>query len=519
MFGTKLNFRAAAFSNKLTHKDIFMSKTLDIAIVGSGMAGLTTACLLAKDGHRVNVFEQNWLPGGCSSSYPRKGYIFESGATTLVGLDPYMPLKHLLDELDLDLNPWPLEVPMRVYLQGGQTITRYQSIEAWIAEAERIFGPQGQRGFWSYCYKIAQLVWEVSLVQRVFPPSSVKDLWFAARHFRPKQLGFASLAFRSMKDLLKQYKLLDHKDFVAFIDEQLLITAQNYHGEVNIPFGATALCYTNFTNYYMPGGLLQLIQPLVDYIQGHGGHVHLRAPVSQIKSEKGTYELETNFRGKIHTYQADKVVSSIPINNTLQLVDDPAFTQKYQKRLMTSAQLNSAFQMGIVAKKSRQIDCLHHQIHLKVPLPYTGSNSIFLSLSHPDDTTRCGPDELVASISTHAPDPAARKIEDKTLLETIIINKLDQLDLIKREEIIFTHASTPGSWAKWTGRQWGFVGGYPQQMRIKPWQMLDARFDQKGMYICGDSTYPGQGIPGACLSGIVAYEKMKLDGLNRPTIR
>jgi phytoene dehydrogenase-like protein len=49
-------------------------------------------------------------------------------------------------------------------------------------------------------------------------------------------------------------------------------------------------------------------------------------------------------------------------------------------------------------------------------------------------------------------------------------------------------------------------------MRIKPWQMLDARLDHRSAYLCGDSAYPGQGIPGAGLSGIIAWQKMQLDG-------
>lgn len=490
-----------------------MSNTIDVAVVGAGIAGLTTACLLAKDGHEVGVFEQNWLPGGCASAYPRKGYIFESGATTLVGLDPHMPLRFLLDQIELDLEPWKLAVPMKVYLKDGTEITRHHDIDAWIEEAERVFGPKGQRAFWTYCYQIAQFVWEVSLVQRVFPPSSIKDLWYAAQRFRPKQIAFAALAFRSVKQLLKQHDLLSNERFVAFVDEQLLITAQNYHPEVNVLFGATALCYTNFGNYYMPGGLIKLVEPMVDFLTQQGSAVHLRSPVKRIISQNGHYLVETDYRGQTASYQANKLVSAIPINNTLQLVKPDRRTQKIQQRVLSSESLNSAFQMGIVARKSKRFTCLHHQIHLPTPLPYLGAHSIFLSISHPDDSQRCGPDEIVASISTHAPDPANRWIERKEELETVILRLLDQLGLISQKDVLFYHSSTPGSWEKWTGRQWGFVGGYPQYMRIKPWQMLDARFDHKGMYICGDSTYPGQGIPGACLSGIVAYEKMKLDGL------
>jgi phytoene dehydrogenase-like protein len=44
------------------------------------------------------------------------------------------------------------------------------------------------------------------------------------------------------------------------------------------------------------------------------------------------------------------------------------------------------------------------------------------------------------------------------------------------------------------------VGGIPQFKQIKPWMMNP---QQKGsnLFFCGDSVYPGQGIPGVVLSG------------------
>ncbi|MEL6590281.1 MAG: NAD(P)/FAD-dependent oxidoreductase [Bacteroidota bacterium] len=483
--------------------------TKEIIVIGSGMAGLTAACLLAKEGNRIRLIEQNWLPGGCSSSYPRKHYIFESGATTLVGLDDHMPLKYLLEETGIQLHPTILDVPMRVYLKDGSVLTRHHDLDQWIAEAERVFGPRGQREFWEYCFGISQFVWETSLKQRVFPPSRLIDLWHAARNFRPRQLSFATLAYQSMDKLLRKHGLRDNPLFVDFVNEQLLITAQNQLEEVNVLFGATALCYTNYTNYYMPGGLLQMVDPLLLYIERQGGEVQLRETVKQVVPVNGHYEVHTD-KG---TYQADAVVSSIPINNTLPLFENANLSSRLERKTMRSAQLNSAFSLGFVAKRHLDFDCLHHQVHLKRPLPQTESASIFLSVSHPEDSLRCGPDEFVGSVSTHVHDPANRPITDKEAVVNAIYEALEEQGLLKRENLIFEHASTPGAWQKWTAREWGFVGGYPQYMSIKPWQMLDARLDGKKAYICGDSTYPGQGIPGACLSGIIAVEKMKVDGV------
>ena len=74
-------------------------------------------------------------------------------------------------------------------------------------------------------------------------------------------------AFSSTQDLLKKHGLDTHEAFCEFVNEQLMITAQNRCEEVNALFGATALCYTLLGNYYLPGGMIQLILPFVEYLK------------------------------------------------------------------------------------------------------------------------------------------------------------------------------------------------------------------------------------------------------------
>lgn len=492
----------------------------DVAVIGSGMGSLATASLLAKDGLKVQVLEQNYLPGGCTSSYWRKGFVFESGATTLVGLDEHMPLKHILDETGIKLSPVKLDLPMLVHLSDGTTIRRYQDLNQWIQEAQRVFGrAERQRKFWLECKEISDFVWETSLQHRRFPPTKLSDLWNAAVNARPHQLVFARYALVSMESFLKKYGLDDDERFVSFVNEQLLITAQNYPSEVNVLFGATALCYTNYDNYYMNGGLLQLVQPFVDYLEDRGSNVALRTPVSGVWKEKDGYKIEVGKKDPI-TIKSKYIVSGIPINNTLPLLKGEwgdRLQDKYEQKKMGSAKLNSAFQMGIGFKVSPDLpkqEAIHQQIHLDKPLPETGSDSIFLSLSHPDDPSRADdPNHAVASVSTHVHDPANTIMDNKEQAEQVVIEKLVELGIFKKEDIVYYHSSTPKGWGKWTWREWGFVGGYPQYFKIKPWQMIDARLDGAGAYLCGDTTYPGQGIPGVSLSGIVAYEKLKADHL------
>ena len=51
----------------------------DILVIGSGIAGLTTALLLAKNGQNVAIVEKQKRPGGLLQSYKRGGHTFATG--------------------------------------------------------------------------------------------------------------------------------------------------------------------------------------------------------------------------------------------------------------------------------------------------------------------------------------------------------------------------------------------------------------------------------------------------------
>ena len=479
------------------------------------MGSLSAASLLAKAGKKVLILEQNYLSGGCTSSYWRKGFVFETGATTLVGLDKNQPLAYLVEQTGINLDTRILELPMQVRLKNGEIINRFQAIEDWIIEAERVFGKKNQRKFWEKCFRLSQFVWDTSLRQTTFPITSFSDLFRAIKSVNIDQLRYAGYSFVSIKSLLQKHDLLKNETFVDFINAQLLITAQNTIEEVNSLFGAAALCYTNYTNHYVNGGLINLVNPFIAYIEKSGGAIHLRETVIKInpifnknKPSKTNYLVETTKS----TYTCEYLISGIPINNTIDLY--PNIAPKYKNSILKSAQLNSAFQMGIGFRKSKDFSTIHHQIHLKSPLPQLNAKTIFVSLSHPKDTSRTDdPNMMVASVSTHWADPERKLDISKEALEQCVIDSLIDAQILHRQDIIYTHSSSPTAWAKWTMRAYGFVGGYPQYMKIKPWQLLDARLDGYKAYQVGDSVYPGQGIPGVTLGGIIAFQKLKNDWL------
>jgi phytoene dehydrogenase-like protein len=72
-----------------------------VAVVGSGLSGLTAAALLAKRGHEVSVYEQHEEIGGVTSSVEKDGFRWDLGQMLMPDLGPGEPGRRILDELEI----------------------------------------------------------------------------------------------------------------------------------------------------------------------------------------------------------------------------------------------------------------------------------------------------------------------------------------------------------------------------------------------------------------------------------
>ncbi len=459
----------------------------DVIVVGGGLAGLTSAALLARHGKSVLLIERNYLPGGCASSYFRNGAIFDTGATTLLGLSAGMPLRVVLDELGIDVAAKQLRTPMQVHLANGEVITRYEDREAWIVEAERVFGREGQRKFWERCFTLSDFVWDSAMRYRFFPPSNLRDFLGLAKRVRLRDVLLLRYTQPSVESWMNECGLAQNLIFKQFVDQQLMITAQNHASEVNMLFGAAALCYTNYPNYTLPGGMVQLVRELCDALVAKGGHVVYRSAVDLIqRAPKGDWHIQIANQ----YFRSRNLVSAIPLQNFNTLLGEGI-----QKVKITGAHhLNSALQFNAIIRNWGGGEVLHQQVHLP-----DGGRSVFFSVSEYEDTRRADLGLRVLSVTTHSNLVGASEM-DKVQWAQQVIELAEDRNLFRREDLVAYHVSDASNWEQWTGRYRGFVGGIPQVKNIKPW-MMNRQQRGTNLFFCGDSVYPGQGIPGVVLSG------------------
>jgi len=118
----------------------------------------------------------------------------------------------------------------------------------------------------------------------------------------------------------------------------------------------------------------------------------------------------------------------------------------------------------------------------------------------------------VLALSTHAAGPGRwfamdrqSYAEAKAILRERMLSLLfETLPGVAREHLRYETLSTPRSWQQWLGREEGNVGGVPQGMARPIFSWPGALTPFRHFYLCGDTVYPGQGIPGAALGGLIA---------------
>jgi C-3',4' desaturase CrtD len=479
-----------------------------VVVVGAGVGGLTVAAVLARAGVDVEVLEAGVHPGGCAGTYSHQGYRFDVGATLAAGFAPGGPMDLVARATGVDDWPTrPADQAMVVHLPDAPPVIRWTTdrrFEAYRAA----FGPAGER-FWRWQERTADAVWALALRNPPWPPRSPGDAARVAAH------GLAWLGrdpWRRLSPVLAldvvrpvASHLRDAPDRLRlFVDAQLLIAAQATSARANALYGAAALDLPRRGVVHVSGGMGAVASTLVAAIQRNGGRVRFRTEVCRIVMAQGwPIDVET---ARHETVPADVVVANLPPANLAWLFgDDVPRALRSVPRAPRDGWGAFTLHVGVDAGVVPLDFPLHHQVVVGTPLGE--GNSVFLSLSPVWDTDRAPPGRRAITLSTHT-DPSpwwdlheanhdaydARKATwtDRVLAaaEAALPGLRDAADPIL--------PGTPVTFARFTCRSRGWVGGFPQThlWRTRPPHVAP------GVWMVGDSIFPGQSTAAVALGAL-----------------
>ena len=494
-----------------------------VVVIGAGIGGLTAAALLAHRGYQVKVFDQASVPGGCASTFKRRGFTFDVGATQVAGLEPNGIHYQVFEELGIESPPASeCDPACAVFLPGEQEpINVWRDPVKWKAERERQF--PGSAPFWAFMKSMFDYSWRFQQRDPVLPPRSLWDIWQLGTALRPDTLLTVPFTFATVGDILRGYDLYENQRLRTFLDMQLKLYSQTTADKTAVLYAATALGVSQAPHglYHLKGSMQVLSDRLLSALTRDGGELHMRHRAEAIEVENGrpTQVKVTNPKGESWLEPADHVVANVTVQNLVQLTQDSQM-KGYEKRVEKLPPSSGAFVIYLGVEQSAiPAEC---PPHLQFLYDYEGAiaenNSLFVSVSRPGDGRAPeGKATVIASSFTDVQpwydcDKDGNKDGYKAVKERYTQAALSRLkgyfDL-RPEHIVHIEAATPRSFETFTGRAQGIVGGIGQSVPTFGPFGFATRTPVQNLWLVGDSTHPGEGTAGVSYSAMTAVRQIE----------
>ncbi len=480
-------------------------QTPHILIIGAGIGGLTTAVLLLQAGYRVTVLEAHIYPGGCAGTFYHQKFRFDVGATLAGGFSTGAPHARLAEKLGIE---WPVQPvdPAWITLVGDRVIVQWAERERWWEEIYRHFPESAS--FWKKQEWLANQSWNISAKDFPWPPRTLADSLAILRSLEPATMLAAPYALRNMASLLSASAspLLR-----VFLDAQLLISAQSLAQSTNALYGSAALDLPRRGVNHVWGGIGNLAQTLADWGKDRGLTLLYRQKVErlEVNGRRGV-RVYTN---KKQAFEADAFVANLTPWGLVSLLGESA-PYSLQREVQTRPPTWGAFTLylGLDASQLPDLPADHFQVIFDPSRPLGEGNSVFISLSHPEDSSRAPQGMRAATLSTHTA-ISAWQIDEKAYAERRaeyterMIRAAEVAIPGIRQAIRLALPGTPHTFEFYTHRPLGMVGGFPQTSLWRarsPWTGL------ANVWLVGDSIFPGQSTAGVTLGAMrVAHEVIR----------
>ena len=241
---------------------------------------------------------------------------------------------------------------------------------------------------------------------------------------------------------------------------------------------------------HIEGGIGRLAESLVQALRDRGVDVRMPSRVRRLEPVDGGWSV--HLRGG--TVLARRVLVNSTPHGLARLLGEPV-----DPRLTRAVESGwgAAMLYGRVRDDGRLAPHAHHLQAIVEDGPLHSGNHVFCSLSAVHQGMR------TATVSTHVPmnettsgeAQGSRVAAIQASMQEGLARRWPELTL----EPLFT--ASPRTFARFTGRPHGYVGGVPRRVGLQNYRGLFPRPVRSGLWMVGDSVFPGQSTLATAVGG------------------
>lgn len=483
-----------------------------VVVIGAGIAGLSAAAVLAKEGYDVTVVEKNNKAGGRINFFSESGYKFDMGPSWYWMPDVFESFYNRFGYKTSDFyNLTRLDPSYKVVFKNGIDVDipadyqglldLFESIEPGAATKLEKFLKHAE-----YKYKVGmdEFVWKPG--KSIFEFMDIRVLKSAF-----KLQMFSSIS-KEINKLFKDDRIRQILEFpVLFLgatpeDTPALYSLMNY---ADIKLGT----------WYPEGGMYEIAKAFKKIADSVGVKFFFDDEVVDFKYENGSIKTVIT---KGHEYDCNLVISNADYHHIDHNVLDSEYAS-YTKDYWDSRKMAPSSLLVYLGVEKKLKNLLHHNLFFDADFKFH-AHQIYKEPSWPEDPLFyvCCPSKTDITVAPDncenlfllmpiAPDLPDDDETNQKYLDLMIARIEDQIGEPIAEQVSYTKFFSvkdfKGVYNSFKGNAYGLANTLFQTALLKP-SLKSKKISN--LFYTGQLTTPGPGLPPAIISGqVVASEIIK----------
>ncbi len=482
-----------------------------IVVIGSGFAGLSAACRLAKDGAHVTVLEKNNQPGGRARSFSVDGFTFDMGPSWYWMPDVFeLFFKQFGTTPDAYYNLVRLDPSYRI-IWDDETLDIPASYNELKDIFERIEPGAGKQ--LDLFIEEAEYKYNAAMKGLVYQPG------LSVTEYMNKAVFKSFFRIDLLKSIHKHAcRYFNHPKLLQLVEFPILFLGAL---PKNTPALYTLMNYADMKlgTWYPMGGMVQIVNAMYELAKSLGVQFVFNEDATSLAIQ------DNEVRGvntRNNTYDADAVIAACDYAHAEQLL--PTLYRNYTDAYWNSRNMAPSCLIYYIGLNKKLKNIQHHNLLFDAPFD-AHADELYTARRWPENPLMyvCCPSQTDDSV---APDgcenlfvliPVATGLKDSKEIRDqyydLVVARLEKrFEEPIEEAIIYIRSYATSDFIKdynaFDGNAYGLANTLNQTALLKP-SIKNKKLHN--LFYAGQLTVPGPGVPPAIISGqIVAREAGKL---------